>query len=153
MALPDFNTSDAMYQAGGYSADNAWKQDSASNPDSFAGMVGRFWNNLSGATASNMAQMQENERNRVYNSAEAEKQRQHELYMSNTAYQRAAEDMKAAGINPAMLSGIASGGSVASSSSSSAASFGGSGGYAHGKSGSGVIGSLIRSLVLLAVAK
>lgn len=35
-----------------------------------------------------------------YNSAEAEKQRQWQEYMSNTSYQRAMEDMRKAGLNP-----------------------------------------------------
>lgn len=38
-----------------------------------------------------------------YNATEAKKQRDWEEKMSNTAYQRAVEDMQKAGINPAML--------------------------------------------------
>lgn len=54
-----------------------------------------------------------------FNSAEAQKQRDFEERMSNTAYQRATKDMQAAGLNPAMMYGS---GSAASTPSSSAAS-------------------------------
>lgn len=66
---------------------------------------------------------------RVFNANEAQKQRNWEQYMASTQYQRAMSDMKAAGINPASLSGVnAQPSSVPSgaSASSSAPSFGSS---------------------------
>lgn len=72
--------------------------------------VGQFWNNISGVSASN-----------AESARLAREQRQWEEDMDNTKYQRAVQDMKAAGINPAMLSGMSSG-SVGSVPSGAAAS-------------------------------
>ena len=64
----------------------------------------------------------EAEKEREFNSAEAQKQRDYETQMSNTSYQRAAEDIKAAGLNPSMLLGA--GGTPAPTPTASSASAG-----------------------------
>ncbi len=62
-----------------------------------------------------------------FNAVEAQKARDFEERLSNTAYRRAVEDMKAAGINPVIAYG--SGASGASTPSGSAASSGSGGSY------------------------
>lgn len=94
-------------------------------------VLGRFFNNASGATQQN-----------IFNASQAQIQRDHELYMSNTAYQRAVKDMKAAGLNPASLS---QGSATPASSSSS--------GAASASSGSGILGTLVSAIVRLAFKK
>lgn len=49
------------------------------------------------------AQSYENALNRIYNANEAEKNRQFEKMMSDSAYSRAIADLKSAGINPLYL--------------------------------------------------
>lgn len=68
----------------------------------------------------------ENEQN-AFNAEEAQKQRDYETEMSNTAYQRQTADMRAAGINPALMYG-GTGASGASTPSGSSASGNGNGG-------------------------
>lgn len=105
-----------------------------------SGLLGRLWNNATGTTANNSFNAAEAEKARLFNSAEAQKNRDWETMMSNTAYQRAAADMKAAGINPASLGGNGAG-SAASTPSGSSAS--GVAAHASPNSGTGLIGLVL----------
>lgn len=62
-------------------------------------------------------------RSQEFNSAEAQKTRDWQEQMSNSAYQRAVNDMKAAGLNPALMYG--NGGAESTPSGATASSGGG----------------------------
>lgn len=96
--------------------------------DTFSNLFGSSFSDLMKAltnrvTANNLTGA-EREQN-AFNASEAQKQRNFELQMSRTEYQRAVQDMQAAGVNPAMA--MNNGGN--SSPSGVAASGSGSGQY------------------------
>ncbi len=74
--------------------------------------TGDYLSEIFGGTAAT------NANNRMFNAEQAQIQRDWEEKMSNTAYQRAVADMKAAGLNPAMM--YSSGGAGMSSTPSGA---------------------------------
>lgn len=85
------------------------------------GLIGTGLNHIERATDRNFNKaLQEDQQ--AFNSEEAQKQREWEEQMSNTAYQRGTADMENAGLNPAMM--YASGANAASTPSGSMASSG-----------------------------
>lgn len=89
-------------------------------------------------------QAEEAEKMRSFNSAEALKNREFQERMSNTSYQRARDDMIAAGLNPYLMYGQ---GGASSPSGSSASSGSASGSSASVSAGYNYLANLVHSAI------
>lgn len=92
------------------------------------------------------------EREANFNASEAEKNREWQEYMSNTAFQRQVEDLQKAGFSPLAALGSASGAPVGSGSTASASGHQASSAASRGPASNmgGVIGALITAVALMA---
>lgn len=74
----------------------------ANQPGTWRGFGSSWFNADNVATEDFLREQQLQNREMEFNAREAQKQRDYEERLSNTAYQRAVKDMQAAGINPLM---------------------------------------------------
>lgn len=107
------------------------------NGDNFWGQtVGNFWNQINGTW-----------QNQQFNAQEAEKSRAFQKQMAQNQYQWAVADMKAAGINPAMMYASGASGNTAPGTANAA------GTNTHAMNVVGSISSLVNSITNAVKAK
>lgn len=99
-----------------------------------ANWLGEIWNAVSGKSAEMAFNAQQAELDRSFQSKEAQINREWQQFMSSTAHQREVDDLKAAGLNPALATGMSGASSPAGGSVS------GSQAYSNGSGSGGLLG-------------